>query len=77
MSELLSTQHHYVVCFDTETGKWNIEDETRYFDGTIYDTATDEWSHAINNDVNYAKDEELYDTLNAVLSELNEDSKEV
>jgi hypothetical protein len=66
-------QHHFVVCFDTATGEWNIEDDTRYFDGTIYDTATDEWSHASDSEAtDYAKDEELYDTLNAVLSKLNE-----
>lgn len=65
-------QHHFVACFDTETGEWNIEDETRYFDGTVYDTEADEWNHAINNDATYAKDEELYDTLNAVLRNLNE-----
>ena len=65
-------QHHFVACFDTETGEWNIEDDTRYFDGTIYDTVTDEWSHASDNEeTDYAKDEELYDTLNAVLRKLN------
>jgi hypothetical protein len=65
-------QHHFVACFDTATGEWNIEDETRYFDGTVYNAEIEQWEHAIDNDVNYAKDEELYDTLNAVLCKLNE-----
>jgi hypothetical protein len=41
-------------------------------DGTVWDDSISEWVHAIDDDVNYAKDEELYGTLNAVFSKLNE-----
>ena len=41
-------------------------------DGTVWNDSTTEWVHAIDDGDTYTKDEELYDTLNAVLSELNE-----
>lgn len=36
-------QYHYVVCFDEETGKWSVEDETKYLDGNIWDEADQDW----------------------------------
>ena len=30
-------QFHYVVAYDESTGKWSIEDETRYLDGNVWD----------------------------------------
>jgi hypothetical protein len=66
-------QHHFIVYFDTEIDEWVLESDTSSFlnNGTIWNNSTD-WTHAIDDDVNYAKDEELYGTLNAVLNKLNE-----
>ena len=39
-------QHHAVVVYDTESGRWAIEDESmRYYfpDGTVWDTEKREW----------------------------------
>jgi hypothetical protein len=41
-------------------------------DGTVWDDSISEWVHAIDDGDTYAKDEELYDTLNSVLNKLNE-----
>lgn len=34
----MAKQFHYVVMYDESTGKWSVEDETRYLDGNVYDT---------------------------------------
>ena len=67
-------QHHFIVYFSTEANEWAVESSMDAFvnDGTVWDDRTNEWVHAIDNNDTYAKDEELYDTLNAVLRELNE-----
>lgn len=63
-------QHHFVVMYDTETGKWGVETEyAGFFDGTIWDTNTDQWCHAIDDGEIYVKDEELYDKLIASIEE--------
>ena len=67
-------QHHFIVYFNTEANEWVVESNVDSFlnDGTVWNDSTTEWVHAIDDDTVYAKDEELYDTLNAVLRNLNE-----
>ena len=67
-------QHHFIVYFNTLTNEWVVESNVDSFlnDGTVWDDSTSEWVYAIDDDATYAKDEELYDTLNAVLRKLNE-----
>ena len=67
-------QHHFIVYFNTLTNEWVVESNMDSFlnDGTVWDDSISEWVHAIDDDAVYTKDEELYDTLNAVLRTLNE-----
>lgn len=34
----MSSQHHFIVCFDTETNTWNIDHEgaERFSEGTVW-----------------------------------------
>lgn len=62
-------QHHFVVMFDTENETWSVESEyAGFFDGTIWNPETDDWSHAIDDDDVHEKDEELYEKLNSFLN---------
>lgn len=36
-------EFHYVVMYDDRTGKWGLEDESRYLDGNLYDNERDGW----------------------------------
>ena len=67
-------QHHFIVYFNTLTNEWVVESNMDSFlnDGTVWDDSISEWVHAIDDGDTYAKDEELYGTLNAVFSKLNE-----
>ena len=67
-------QHHFIVYFNTEANEWVVESNVDSFlnDGTVWNDSTTEWVHAIDDGDTYTKDEELYDTLNAVLKNLNE-----
>jgi hypothetical protein len=66
-------QHHFIVYFNTLTNEWVVESNMDSFlnDGTVWDDSISEWVHAIDDGDTYAKDEELYDTLNAVFNTLN------
>lgn len=61
-------QHHFVVMFDTENETWSVESEyAGFFDGTVWNTDTDEWCRAIDDGEIYTKDEELYEKLAATI----------
>lgn len=68
----MSKQHHFVVVYDTELNRFMIEDETLFFDGTIFDTETQEWSRRVESDTDEALDEVLYGTLSTLLIQYNE-----
>lgn len=36
-------QYHYVVCYDEQSQKWSVEDETKYLDGNVWDDVNAEW----------------------------------
>ena len=55
-------QHHFVVVFDEQTKAWSWDtgtEEARFEDGTIYNTATDEWSGGYLGDGEYEPAEEM------------------
>jgi hypothetical protein len=68
----MSKQHHFVVVYDTELNRFMIEDETLFFDGTIFDTETQEWSRRVEDAIDYAVDDTLYGSLSSLLNSYNE-----
>lgn len=36
-------QYHYVVMFDDQSGKWSLEDDSRYLDGNVWSVIDQEW----------------------------------
>jgi hypothetical protein len=64
-------QHHFVVVYDTELKRFMIEDETLFFDGTIFNAETQEWSRRVDDETDYAFDEVLYGTLSTLLAQFN------
>lgn len=68
----MSKQHHFVVMYDTEMKRFYLDDDTQFFDGTIWDTETNQWSCRVEDDTDEALDETLYNTLSVVLTQFNE-----
>jgi hypothetical protein len=68
----MGKQHHFVVVFDTEDHEFRMEEETLFFDGTIFDEESQEWTKRVDDDTDYALNEVLYGTLSTLLIQYNE-----
>lgn len=67
------TEHHWVVCYNTETGEWSHEAdvESAHFDeGTVFDGV--KWKTYNQRPEVEQLDEALLTKLNTKLQELNE-----
>lgn len=71
----MNKEHHFVVSFNEETGKWqwNTDSEEAHFDeGTIYNSDTEEWSSGYLGDGEYDPAEEgLVEQLKHALYVMN------
>jgi hypothetical protein len=67
-------QHHYIVVFDKEEG-WRIcswTEETKFPDGTIYNTETGAWEYGYQGDgIFFDSELELTSQLTIALDKLN------
>lgn len=78
----MSKQHHFIVCFDEETGEFSMDWETtatKFDDGNVWNKETQEWESASINDAdetNYDKQEVLDAVLNGWLQKINETLEE-
>jgi len=68
----MSKQHHFVVLYDTEFKKFYVDDETQFFEGTIWNKDTEEWTFRTEDEADETLDETIYNTLHAVLAVFNE-----
>lgn len=68
----MSKQHHFVVMFDTEYNTFQIEDETLFFDGTIFDEESQEWTKRVDDELDYELDEQIHSVLSTLLALYNE-----
>jgi hypothetical protein len=68
-------EHHFVVSFSEETGKWKWDtsvEEARFEEGTIFNYDTNEWSSGYLGDGEYEPAEEgLIDQLKHALGVMN------
>ena len=66
------TEHHWVVCYNTETGKWShgADVESAHFDGTVFDGVG--WQNYDQDPEIEKLDEALLTKLNTKIQELNE-----
>lgn len=68
-------QYHYVVMFDEENG-WSIDpwtEESKFPDGTIYDTDTDSWEFGYQGEgIFFNRECDITSQLTIALNKLNE-----
>jgi hypothetical protein len=71
----MNKEHHFVVSFNEETGKWKWDtdvEEARFEEGTIYNTDSNEWSSGYLGDGKYEPAEkELVEQLTHALYVMN------
>jgi hypothetical protein len=58
--------------FDTEDHEFRIEEETLFFDGTIYDEESQEWTKRVDDELDYELDERIHSLLSTLLAQYNE-----
>jgi hypothetical protein len=71
----MNKEHHFVVSFNEETGKWKWDtdvEEARFEEGTIYNIDSNEWSSGYLGDGEYdTAEEELVEQLKHAIYVMN------
>jgi hypothetical protein len=75
----MSKQHHYIISYNTEWERWELDadsEEVKFPDGTIWDDEADTWHRDYNGDGEfYPEAEHLSEAISKAIKQLNEGLK--